>query len=152
MKLVAIFDKDRTKYGVLTFVGTGAPIAWTAFGKSDNANAVAQNNPTRDPIKIGGDLPSGSYNVVVGEILTPHRTYGPNAVLRLDPQAGQAITAKRNGRTGLLIHGGEVRANTGHLRPTYGCLRVSNEDMVDLLGIITEEGPRAKHTLTVFEV
>ena len=53
----------------------------------------------------------------------------------LDPVSGQAKIPKQNGRFGLLIHGGDLNA-AGKLRPTFGCVRVFNNDLADLLQAI----------------
>jgi lipoprotein-anchoring transpeptidase ErfK/SrfK len=63
------------------------------------------------------------------------RKYGPHGWITLNPVAGQALEAKRNGRFGLLIHGGAPGAG-GALRPTFGCLRLTNGDMRGLMEIV----------------
>jgi lipoprotein-anchoring transpeptidase ErfK/SrfK len=60
------------------------------------------------------------------------KKFGPNPFIVLDPTSGPALRAKQNGRHGLLIHGGDLNAQ-GKLRPTFGCVRVFNKDMKDLL-------------------
>lgn len=51
----------------------------------------------------------------------------PPSWISLDPTGGDALSAERNGRFGLLIHGGRLR--DGALRPTFGCLRVDKASM-----------------------
>jgi hypothetical protein len=130
---------DRTKYGTLTLESNTQTIGpFECYGKADNASAAAKGNPTRDPTKSFGDTPTGRYRGFVNKIVsTPanDRTYGPQPVITLDPQSGQAKIAKENGRFGLLIHGGALNA-AGRLRPTFGCVRVANDTMVKILAAI----------------
>ena len=58
--------------------------------------------------------------------------FGPHGKVVLDPEGGPALEAKRNGRYGLLIHGGRL-SPAQRLRPTYGCLRVADADMARLV-------------------
>lgn len=60
----------------------------------------------------------------------PH-SYGINGVIKLDPASGDAATAKGNGRTGILIHGGELGIG-GQLRRTNGCLRLRDDEFAYL--------------------
>lgn len=132
---------DRTKYGRLQLLdSTGAVVAgpFDAYGKADNLAAAARGNPTRDPTQSYGDTPTGNYRGYVNDLpRTPKNdaTYGPQGVITLDPVSGQALTAKQNGRFGLLIHGGAPSA-AGKLRPTFGCIRVANASMTALLAAI----------------
>jgi hypothetical protein len=75
----------------------------------------------------------------------PSHSYGA-AFLLLDPQSGDALSAKMLGRTGLGIHGGDL-APDGALRATEGCLRTTNEAMMFIAALdpvgwryICEEG------------
>jgi len=91
----------------------------------------------RGVFATSGDTPTGSYG---GEVFQDtsswnQRSYGPWGAVRLRPMGGDAILAEAFGRDGLLIHGGASRAS-GRLRPTYGCLRVSNEDMKRIRGVV----------------
>ncbi|MBI4907497.1 MAG: L,D-transpeptidase [Acidobacteria bacterium] len=140
MPLITVtLQRDRTKTGTLTVTSAaGATLAgpFDALCKADNAAAAARGNPSRDPTKSYGDTPTGKYRGFVSALArTPvnDRTYGPQSVITLDPVSGQAKTAKENGRWGLLIHGGALNA-AGKLRPTFGCVRVSNTSMQILLG------------------
>ena len=88
-----------------------------------------------------GDTPSGAYkilNVANTGDGTPYDKdkFGPNGALRLDPVSGDAATAKANQRSGLMIHAGRPSANGG-LRPTNGCIRMSNDDIQSLITAIS---------------
>lgn len=132
---------DRTVYGTLSVTDNArTPLAgpFDVLGKADNAAARARGNPDRDPTLSYGDTPAGRYRAYTNALArTPvnDRTYGPQGVITLDPISGQAKVAKTNGRWGLLIHGGELNA-AGRLRPTFGCLRLSNASMQEVLGAI----------------
>ena len=109
------------------------------LGKADNKDAALHKNPKRDPAKSFGDTPTGDYSI--GELVahpkgeTTLHTYGASRSILLDPQSGDALTAKNNGREGLMIHGG-ASSSTGGLRPTHGCIRVSEDTQKGLIGLI----------------
>jgi hypothetical protein len=131
---------DRTRAGRLSVVNRdGHRIAgpWVVLGKADGTTAARNNNNTRSTVLPYGDTPTGTYKVTggfkVGDGTSYNKkSYGIHGALRLDPTSGDAKTAKEFGRTGLLIHSGDPGAQ-GKLRPTNGCLRLSNEDMKALL-------------------
>lgn len=133
--------KDRTQIGSLSVAddaGTALAGPFDAFGKADNAAAKARGNASRDPTRSFGDTPTGRYRGFVNNLArTPanDRTYGPQSIISLDPVSGQAKVAKTNGRFGLLIHGGDLNA-AGKLRPTFGCVRLSNASMKSMLKAI----------------
>jgi|GEM_PF-1473080 len=132
---------DRTRVGVLALRNSSGKIIagpWRVLGKADGQTASAKNNPTRSRVLPYGDTPNGRYNVTgafkVGDGTTyPKKSYGIHGALRLEPVDGEAKQAKDIGkRTGLLIHSGDVGVQN-RLRPTNGCLRLSNDDMKALL-------------------
>lgn len=109
------------------------------LGLADQLAAAGAGNPQRDPTRQYGDTPAGRYRVTLGRVLEPARSYGPGRVLVLDPLDGQARQAAANGRSGLLIHGGDP-SPAGGLRPTHGCLRVSNHDQARLAELLEGAG------------
>jgi len=68
---------------------------------------------------------------------------GPNGALRLEPASD---TAGLSGRSGILLHGGDpvdedsasasVRP-MGGLKPTHGCIRLSNSDMKQRVDVLS---------------
>jgi L,D-transpeptidase-like protein len=126
--------KDRLAEGTVEILDAAGSVIAGPFecrAKADNAGAAQHGNPTRDPLRPFGDHPSGSYVVqAIEHGKSPAHTYGPVFML-LDPTDGDALQARRNGRTGLAIHGGDPSA-TMMLRPTFGCLRVSNAAIVEM--------------------
>jgi hypothetical protein len=128
---------DRGRAGRLSIkndLGQVVAGPWPVLGKADGLTAARRNNSTRSTVLPYGDTPAGTYLVTgafkVGDGTSYKKeSYGIHGALRLDPQSGDAKVAKDvGGRTGLLIHSGDL-GNQGRLRPTNGCLRLSNGDM-----------------------
>lgn len=128
---------ERTKLGKLTVINNQKTVfTCQAYGKADGAAAEKADNPKRDPLKKCGDTPFGGYVFVVVKFNPLDdkklRTYGKGHIIRLEPKNGDAQKARLNGRRGLHIHGGALNVH-GKLRPTNGCVRVSNEDMAAII-------------------
>jgi len=92
------------------------------------------------------DTPTGMYKITGKyKYEEPDATYGTGG-LRLDGIGGEAKDAYDNGRTGINLHGGPLRAakragtadgEAGNkLNYTLGCNRVSNNDMTNILNKI----------------
>ena len=108
------------------------------YADADSKRATTAGNPSEDPKEPFGDHPFGVYLVADVRWSTTTKEkqlYGP-VRLALDPIAGDALTAKQNGRTGLAIHGGPL-AKDGSLRATFGCLRVDDETVEELAAAAT---------------
>lgn len=87
-----------------------------------------------------GNTPMGFYKIseLVNTRKWSQSSFGANGAFRLKPLAGKALIAESVfGRDGLLIHGGATR-KSGKLRPTWGCLRLRNKDVVELKKIVNE--------------
>jgi hypothetical protein len=143
-EILVILPADRGRLGRLLVEREGRTVFGPApcFGRSDDRMACARGNANRDPLKPFGDTPLGVYRCHLGAAAaTPAlvRSYGPHGWVALDPVSGPALQAKKNGRFGLLIHGGDRNA-AGKLRPTYGCVRLSNRDMGGLMSRLREAG------------
>jgi len=138
---------DRKNSGTLTVLDSnGAVIAgpFDVYSKADNARAAKEGNAARDPLRPFGDTPEGEYSVprlidTGPQTAYSSRSYGPHAAFVLKPKSGDALTAARNGRTGLLIHSGDL-GDGGKLRATHGCLRLSNDDMKSVLEAVANAG------------
>jgi hypothetical protein len=154
---------DRTQLGTLTLVaddGTAIAGPFDVYGKADGRTAAANGNATRNPLLPFGDTPLGTYSVPGLEATgdgtgRSTHSYGPNGAIRLNPTDGDAATAAIAGRQYLLIHGGDPNA-AGALRPTNGCLRLSDADMLSLIDSIAIEaqltGPPDSCSLSVLAV
>ena len=145
--IVVQLPADRTQTGTLSLIADdGATVIagpFKAYGKADGGTAKVHGNPDRNSLLPFGDTPLGSYSVPGleetgdGTTRSTH-SYGPNGAIRLNPTGGDAETAAIDGRQFLLIHGGDLNA-AGALRPTNGCLRLSNDDMKSLINAIAVE-------------
>lgn len=140
MKLWSQLPKDRFRPGRFWLTDDAGTVVFGPVpcrGEADNSGAVAHGNPIEDPTKAYGDHPAGSYRVL--EVFwdpQPVHSYGP-AFLKLEPTGGEAFTARVNGRSGIGIHGGDPGPN-GELRPTFGCLRLSNENIQVVAHVVDE--------------
>jgi hypothetical protein len=122
---VALFA-DRKRVGKLVAYNQDAVVfECPALGLS----VGHAKNPKRDATRFRGDTPLGEYALTsVRNRGVYTRGIGRYSV-HLDPVAGEALTAERNGRTGLLIHGGR---GDQKLVPTFGCIRLLDKDMTAL--------------------
>lgn len=126
---------DRTQPGTLSVYRGLEQIAgpFRCLAKSDNLAAAQAGNPTRDPMHVMGDTPLGRYWLTLLPPGTPERSYGPGNRYLLNPAAGPALKAKKNGRTGMEIHGGALTSTGTALRPTHGCIRVDDSTIEALV-------------------
>lgn len=91
-----------------------------------------------------GDTPTGSYSgtLIAAAPAADEYSYGPYKRIDFTALGGHALQAQTNGRDGIMIHGGGA-ATSGTwypLRPTHGCVRVSNEDQKNLADLVTRYG------------
>jgi hypothetical protein len=154
-RIEVALPSDRTRPGTLVLknsAGTVVAGPFTAGGIADHSAAVAHGNPNRSTVASYGNTPTGTYAIEktvptgAGTSRSAH-SFGPHGAIVLVPTGGDAALAAEIGRTGLMIHGGDLSA-AGGLRPTHGCIRLSNADMQQLLGAIaflmaTEAPPNA---------
>ncbi len=131
----------------------GPPIAVAA--RSDDALARGHGNPQHDVLRPYGDPACGSYLLIAIDRLAG----APEALrdelgecqLLFEPSEGDAARAEAGGRLLLGLHGGRLGSDQC-LRATAGGLRVSNDDLQNLLRTmsgssewrleIREEGPK----------
>lgn len=118
--------------GVLVF----GPVDALGRGTSDANN---DNDHTKWWM-IDADTPTGDYSATKVGPGSPTSSYGPCDRISMDPISGNALTAKNDGRSGFMIHGGDPDTNSNDswypLRPTYGCIRISNTDQCNLMSHI----------------
>lgn len=132
MRVIITVPRDRRLTASLSIEDE----QFTCLCKADNQTAAKKGNPSRDPLKMFGDTPLGLYKAKVGSRLPGERSYGKFPVIRLTPTSGDALIAKQKGRrSGLLIHGGHLGPQ-GRLRPTNGCVRVSDETQERLIALM----------------
>ena len=97
------------------------------LGKADNQKAASKGNSSRDPIRPYGDTPVGIYrptHVTIFEV--PHKRLGVGWI-PLTGIEGDALVAMET-RTGLGIHAGRGGSDEDRLVPTYGCIRMFDDD------------------------
>ncbi len=136
-----VLPKNRDFPGTMTVLIDGAATGFSCLvkgrGSAGGGNTMFTNK---------GNTPDGTYR---GEIVATkgwnENSYGPNGAIRLHPLSGNAYKAwKTYKRTGLLIHGGSppkeayknLEVNSGGLRPTYGCLRLSDDNVLKLMTLL----------------
>ena len=141
IEIIVNLPNDRYVPGTLVIKNTKGKqiLSVEALGRSF-PNKNYPDNLERDPLKQGGDTPLGGYEVT-GFRETPkddksQRSFGPNGKLDLKPTSGQALDAAKV-RFGIQIHGGAPNSN-GNLRPTYGCVRVSDASMLLILQTLAQ--------------
>jgi len=151
-RIIIELAADRTLLGTLRLMDDGGRIfagPFKALGRSDRKTAAAKRNPTADRLKPYGDTPCGVFDLIdivhtAEDTKIDFSKYGKHGAIRLRPVDGAAARAEQFGRTGLMIHGGEA-SPSGALRPTNGCIRLSDDDMRLLLEAIARltisEGP-----------
>lgn len=136
MFINVFLPRDRTRPGYLHLFDSDGERLLAEVpcrGKADNQQAAKNGNPTRNPTRPYGDTPAGVYMPSrVTRYDPPHKTFGKYAIL-LEGEAGDALKARENGRSGLAIHGGR---GDGRLIATYGCIRVRDSDMQRLVDAI----------------
>lgn len=128
--------RDRWRLGTLQVEDVAGHLVagpFPCYGKADNAEALAHGNPSRAPTRPYGDHPLGIYRIT--EFREHYKDFGPWFIL-LEPTAGPALVAARNGRSGLAIHGGPLNAE-GRLRPTFGCVRVHDATLLAIRSFLS---------------
>src|SRR5260370_40440130 len=125
MQIQVVLKQNRIQLGQLTVLDDDAAVLFgpvPCLCKADNQEAAQHGNPARDSTRSFGDTPTGDYSIA--ELVTHPKgettlhTYGASPSVLLDPQSGDALTAKTNGREGLMIHGGGPSPTPGP-RPTH---------------------------------
>jgi hypothetical protein len=138
--LDVLLPHNRNHPGWIRIEIDGIPIReFRVLGRGSTHVPHHRPNPTLSPFLYGGNTPTGEY-VSPGIESTAKKSqssYGPWGAVRLKAVAGQALLAEAVfGRRGLLIHGGSPGRFDGY-KPTHGCLRLHNDDMKELIRIIT---------------
>ena len=103
------------------------------------------SNPDRNPFLYAGNTPTGDYESfgLADTANWNQSSYGPWGAVRLKVIGGDALLAEQLGREGFLIHGGSPGIFSG-FRPTFGCLRLHNADMRQLIRLIANAGDDAR--------
>jgi len=142
IELKLTLSSNRNQSGILTIIdqSTNQVLGqFEALGRGSQGGGDTQ-------MQVNGNTPTGTYNVtrLVDTNAWNQNSYGPNGALRLSPTSGNSLAAEQQiGRQGLLVHGGSPGGNNywrgaDELRATHGCVRLSNENMENLVGILFE--------------
>ena len=143
-------DVSRNRRSVMEGLDAAGVVVcgpWDAVTRAHPELAARLGNRSRDPLLPGGHTPFGEYEVV--DLLPARRDeaglalFGPAPALRLRPVSGDAAVADSNGRTSLLLHGGQPDA------PTDGSIRVPDAAMAEILGRVPGNPASMKPRLRV---
>lgn len=112
-----------------------------------SGSAVSSGNNT-DWWLENADTPTGDYEGRIIGVGSPTSSYGPYSRVNMTAlyNGDHADIAAHSGdyRLGIMIHGGNPETNTSAswypLRPTYGCIRVSNTDQKNITDLIKSYG------------
>ncbi len=137
---------DRARYGEFVILVENdrilGPVA--CLGKG-GGRKTAQS---WDWQKRNHDTPTGRYLGAVRGPWSPESSYGPNPVIALEPIDGDALTAKRLGRSGLAIHGG---GGQNVMFSTFGCVRVFDRTMAEIVRLLHRHGRLTDIPITISE-
>lgn len=140
-RITVCFSAQREEPGTLkAFDAAGRLVSgpWPAVGKADPALAAAGGNPSCDRLQRFGDTPTGTYEVIgllpAGSDARAVSRFGPHGILKLRPVSGEAAEADANGRTMLLIHGGD-----DPLAATDGSIRVPDPAMAEIVLLVPDD-------------
>lgn len=144
--LNVLLPRNRNHPGWIRVEVNGVPQAeFRILGRgSATVKGHPTGNPTLSPLMNSGNTPTGDYTSpgIVSTSGWGGDSYGPWGAIRLKAIAGEALSAERLGRNGLLIHGGAEGQFDG-FRSTLGCMRLQNHDMKTLIGMISGAGDNA---------
>lgn len=92
----------------------------------------------RDRTVQRSDTPTGRYKILewrkTGNARYNIRSYGPNPLLALQYESGEAFS---HGRSGMHTHGGGNQGNNPEqLKSTEGCIRMADDDIKELKTIV----------------
>ncbi len=152
--IMVMLSRERNQSGVLKLIRDGNVLAeYEALGRGSVGSGDTQ-------LQVNGNTPTGEYEAsqVVSTAEWSQSSYGPNGAIRLKPVSGNAqIAVDVLGRSGLLIHGGSPAGSnywrktqqSSDLRATLGCIRLSNDNMLDLISRLHLQTMDAKHNRSV---
>lgn len=125
-KITVALKSDRSQLGTMTI--------YNASGTSQmSVSCLGQSAYGYDMYTTNGHTPTGTYTGYLYGPASPESSYGPYKVVAMDGVSGVIVSS---GRSGIWIHGGDA-SSSGGLRPTYGCVRISNTNQNTMVTKIT---------------
>src|SRR6185437_7471773 len=143
--LDVLLRRNRNLNGVLRIEVDGTPVReFMVLGRGSRGGGDTQ-------FLENGNTPTGEYdgNTFLSTEGQSQRSYGRWGKMVLKPLSGNALIAQDLfHRRELRIHGGDLgtwygtgsHAKSNQLRPTHGCLRLSNADMRQLYEALMDAG------------
>ncbi|MFK7001444.1 L,D-transpeptidase [Flavobacterium oreochromis] len=129
-----IVPTDRRKEGLFVFFNDDGVIQKgyaLAMGTKNNAILIPEGK---------GSTPTGLWTSWYEKVHTGEASYGDYGLIKIKGIDGDALKATNKGRAGIAIHCGHTVGNEkkeyndkGALMVTYGCIRVYNSDMKELV-------------------
>lgn len=104
---------------------------------------LAEGNGSMSQYK--GNTPTGVYDAWLAGPHSNTTSYGPYKYVATTPKSGVAFDSKRSG---IWIHGGDPAPTSSKnlprypLRPTYGCVRVTNGDQLTIQNVLNNQSPK----------
>ena len=133
----AILPKNRSREGLMVLFDDKEIVykCYTLGRGSDRDRLKASGN---------GDTPTGKCSTTYSKSHIGDPRFGNHGLIRLTGVSGEFLKATQNGRADIAIHAGHtaghkgVIADKGRLMSTFGCLRVYNADMREIVRICSE--------------
>ncbi|TKH43879.1 L,D-transpeptidase [Paenibacillus sp. FSL R10-2782] len=152
--ILANFPANRDYKGILKVYNDSGtlvfgPVEALGRGSNDEANGGDHTNWKRK----NADIPTGVAKCKVYAKGSSEYSYGPYKRVWLNEAvSGNFLIAAQNGRDEIMIHGGDPAPSSSAtwypLRPTYGCIRLSNSNQKALIQILEANGSSGKITIS----
>lgn len=151
--IIANFPSNRDYKGTLKVYDDSGKLVYgpkDALGRGSNDAANGKDH-TNWKLK-NADIPTGVANTIIHTVGGSVSSYGPHKRVWLNKAvSGNFLIAEKNGRSEIMIHGGDPATDTAltwyPLRPTMGCIRLSNDDQKGLIDVLVKNGSSGKITI-----
>lgn len=152
--IMANFPTNRDNKGTLKmYNGSGALVFGPVEALGRGSNDPANNNDHTNWRLKNADVPTGVYQTTVVAAGSSSYSFGPHKRVWMNQAvSGNALVAEQNGRSEIMVHGGDLATDSSlpwyPLRPTYGCIRLSNTNQAALISAIASAGGTGKITIS----
>lgn len=151
--IIANLGTDRDKPGSLKVYDKEGRLAMApvqALGRGSNHQLNGYDH--KNQLKRNADTPTGVSRTQIIDRGTAVDSFGPHQRVHLySAISGNFLKAEQAGRREILIHGGKQKSTKDKswypLHPTYGCIRLTNKDMGELIRILKSLGKKGKITI-----